>query len=422
MAEPLTNINYRFEDIQRYLQGKMSSVEMHDIEKAALQDPFLADAIEGYIEADAATVQKHLNEINAGLLSKKRKSKVVAFNNKTRWLSIAAVIIIIAGISLISFFALNKSNNQNEIAQLKREQIADSSNAQSKDSNAEQTITAQQSTQQNNVAQNKPEEKKSFSASARKKEKKYPSSEDKSLQANDADVTPMAASPSQVNQDDEVSRSFKIASPSNQKNDSIQILLSKASGLNIATNTFSGKVIDENNDPVPFASIELNHKKQTITADGAGNFNIKNNDSALPVTISAIGFESKTVFIKPQPENTIILNKNDVAMNEVVVTALGYKKEKKQNNQSAIPVGGWQNFNNYVIKQLNSDTTKENFITGNDLVEIEFLIDNNGNPYNLKITKPLDDERNSKAIDILKSGPKWMNTSKNKKGKVSILF
>ena len=41
MAEPLY-INYTFEDIQRYLQGRMSAAEMHSMEKAALQDPFLA--------------------------------------------------------------------------------------------------------------------------------------------------------------------------------------------------------------------------------------------------------------------------------------------------------------------------------------------------------------------------------------------
>ena len=62
MAESSTHINYTFEDIQRYLQGKMSAAEMHDIEKSALQDPFLADAIEGYKEVDENEALKHLNE------------------------------------------------------------------------------------------------------------------------------------------------------------------------------------------------------------------------------------------------------------------------------------------------------------------------------------------------------------------------
>ena len=77
MAEPSSHINYSFEDIQRYLQGKMSAAEMHEMEKTALQDPFLADAIEGFNEADLAKSRQHLNEINADLFAEKQKSKVV---------------------------------------------------------------------------------------------------------------------------------------------------------------------------------------------------------------------------------------------------------------------------------------------------------------------------------------------------------
>ena len=39
---------YSAADIQRYVQGKLSAAEMHAMEKAALDDPFLADAMEGY--------------------------------------------------------------------------------------------------------------------------------------------------------------------------------------------------------------------------------------------------------------------------------------------------------------------------------------------------------------------------------------
>jgi len=82
MAEPSTHTNYSFEDIQRYLQGDMSAAEMHAIEKAALRDPFLADAIEGFNEVDPATARHHLNEINAGLFREKQRSKIITFNNQ----------------------------------------------------------------------------------------------------------------------------------------------------------------------------------------------------------------------------------------------------------------------------------------------------------------------------------------------------
>jgi hypothetical protein len=39
---------YGVEEIRRYAEGKMSPEEMHAIEKAALDDPFLADAIDGF--------------------------------------------------------------------------------------------------------------------------------------------------------------------------------------------------------------------------------------------------------------------------------------------------------------------------------------------------------------------------------------
>ena len=38
-------------EIQRYLQHSMSPQEMHEFEKALMNDPFLADALEGFRQA-----------------------------------------------------------------------------------------------------------------------------------------------------------------------------------------------------------------------------------------------------------------------------------------------------------------------------------------------------------------------------------
>ena len=42
------DIIYTAADIEKYHNGLMSSKERHALEKAALDDPFLADALEGY--------------------------------------------------------------------------------------------------------------------------------------------------------------------------------------------------------------------------------------------------------------------------------------------------------------------------------------------------------------------------------------
>ena len=111
MAESSTHINYTFEDIQRYVQGKMSATEMHALEKAALQDPFLSDAIEGYREVPSPLAQQHLNEINAALQKEKQDSKIIPLKKNNQWFRIAAVIILLAGVGVIGAYFFKKSNN-----------------------------------------------------------------------------------------------------------------------------------------------------------------------------------------------------------------------------------------------------------------------------------------------------------------------
>src|SRR5215831_3785985 len=99
MAEQNTHINYSAEDIERYLNGKMSAKEMHDVEKAALQNPFLADAIEGYSNLSFEESKKHLNEINAALQTQKEETKVIPLITRNfYWWRVAAIIILIVGV------------------------------------------------------------------------------------------------------------------------------------------------------------------------------------------------------------------------------------------------------------------------------------------------------------------------------------
>ena len=421
MAEPLTHIHYSFEDIQRYLQGKMSAVEMHAIEKAALQDPFLADAIEGYTDANTNTTRKNLNEINAALIKDEQDSKVIFINRKTQLLRIAALIIIIAGAGMLSIYFFKDSNKQEHIAQVKKESANTSASKDTIDDKSN-SLTAMQSAE-STFLQNKNDRK--ITASAKKeKDQSHDNSANKNLQKSESSITSMKVSSAPVTKDEEENKNFSAALSPTQQTDSTQYFLkSKAKGINLSINEFTGKVIDENNEPVPFATIQLNNKQQAAATDATGNFDIKDNDSDLQITVSAVGYVSKTSSIKSQTDNNIILNKNNASLNEVVVTALGNTKNNKHDEQTATPVGGWQNFNNYVVNQLNKDSTgKENYIPNDHLVELEFLIDISGKPYNIQIKKPLDNERNSKAVNILKEGPKWTTTSKHKKAKVVIAF
>lgn len=116
MGKPFQHINYSFEEIERYLQGRMSPVEMHALEKAALQDPFLADAIEGYEASDLLTVESDLAEIQSRLLQAGEDTKVVPLRAQKQWWKIAAMIIVLAGAGVLGWKLVLDPSLQKESA------------------------------------------------------------------------------------------------------------------------------------------------------------------------------------------------------------------------------------------------------------------------------------------------------------------
>jgi TonB-dependent SusC/RagA subfamily outer membrane receptor len=114
--------DYSLEDIEKYLKGKMSAADMHELEKAALEDPFLSDAIEGYSETSLETASTHLQEIKQELLQDKIKVKVVPLHSSTsiKWWRMVAAVLLIAIISTVTWNITRKNNKQGNIADNKK--------------------------------------------------------------------------------------------------------------------------------------------------------------------------------------------------------------------------------------------------------------------------------------------------------------
>src|SRR4051812_20998667 len=105
--EKRNSISYSFEDIKRYRQGLMSNEEMHAFEKASMEDPFLADALEGYMDADESVASQHLSNISEKISGKQKTNEqavIVPMQRKSfaMW-RVAAMLIVIAGAGLITY-------------------------------------------------------------------------------------------------------------------------------------------------------------------------------------------------------------------------------------------------------------------------------------------------------------------------------
>lgn len=99
------NNNYNIIQIQRYLQGELSREEMYEMERQALEDPFLNDAIEGY------RLQKEINHGKLSLLQQRLAQRIEGqsqerehFFTSGQRLSVAATACVLFVLGIVLFW------------------------------------------------------------------------------------------------------------------------------------------------------------------------------------------------------------------------------------------------------------------------------------------------------------------------------
>ena len=93
--------------------------------------------------------------------------------------------------------------------------------------------------------------------------------------------------------------------------------------------TITGKVVDEKNAPVAFATVKIKKTNAGVSADAQGSFTI----NAAPgdvLVVSATGMVSKEATVGTQNNITVTLNTANTELSAVVVTtALGIQRQAK---------------------------------------------------------------------------------------------
>jgi TonB-linked SusC/RagA family outer membrane protein len=102
--------------------------------------------------------------------------------------------------------------------------------------------------------------------------------------------------------------------------------------------TISGTVTDQDNMPLPGASVVIKGTATGVATDFDGNFSIEASSDDI-LLVSYVGYETQEVPIAGQTEIMITL-KSANQLEEVVVTALGIKKEKRKLGYASQEVKG----------------------------------------------------------------------------------
>ncbi len=94
--------------------------------------------------------------------------------------------------------------------------------------------------------------------------------------------------------------------------------------------TVKGKVTSSNDGTaLPFVNITSTSTEGT-TSDEEGNYTITVPSATTKLTFSYLGFKTKTLMIGNQTQIHVVLEEENEILNEVVVTALGLKRESKE--------------------------------------------------------------------------------------------
>src|SRR5688572_21960440 len=104
----MTDLN---DDIKKYLRGELTPAEMHALEKKALEDPFLEDALEGATQLGTSAFESDLRNLGASLNERvsRKSGKVISLWTWTA--RIAAGLILVA---LSTFVIVKLTGDENE--------------------------------------------------------------------------------------------------------------------------------------------------------------------------------------------------------------------------------------------------------------------------------------------------------------------
>ncbi len=419
---------YTAADFADYYAGTMPVKQMYALEKAALEDPFLADALEGYVHTQTATAD--VEEIETRLFKKEKKKGVIIKVATGFWLRIAALLLFV-GTAGYFFYWMNSKQQQINVAETK-------SNTQSNiDTN--KNISAYAEPPKDNLLN---------TINGTLSQQEQPTQ----LADNSLPVKTPTASSKLVKDDffsrDELKSVTPKASNSDEKEDYKKYF------------TQSGKVQDTTGAPVAFATVRDKFTKSATVTDELGRFKLKTADSSAIVSVSSVGYAAKEIVLEKNSPQSITLENRQAELSEVVVVGYGAKRQQKSISWATTSVSGKDlakkersdvanglngkvaglniqssevitsqpfvkkrgvesikkqtdtlvanttAFNEYV-KNNKIPLFDENDIPQNGIVRLLFFVDKNGRPQNIEVVSSTCKACNAQAFALLKNGPVW---------------
>ena len=109
-----------------------------------------------------------------------------------------------------------------------------------------------------------------------------------------------------------------------------------------------GKIVDEEGNPLPGASVKVKGMDKGTATDGNGNFNLQVPDGKSVLIVSFIGYQTRE--IAANATLSIVLKREETKMNDIVV--IGYGTKKKSDLTGSLSYVSSKDFENQPVTRL----------------------------------------------------------------------
>ena len=370
-----------------YIRGARKGKEAHRLEKEAMRDPFLADALEGY-----SRVGNGADEQIEELRRRIRARAVRKRNHAVVW-SIAASLLI--GVCIGSYFLFQEKPLSDE-ARMAMEQAVHPKplsvyEEEKKDELAEAVIKDSAGPSKKLISENK------------KKKMLAPSSEVPQVMTQELMEEALEATiddePSAMNK-----KMVMRASVANDSSFNAKVAV---------VGKVRGKVTDPSGEPLVGATVRVKGTNQGTISDENGDFTLKT-DGNRELSVDYIGYESVVLPADTTKDLLIAMNVDDAILDEVVV--VGYGSQPKSSVTGAImslkmsgtpqPSIGRKAFRRYLKENLVHPSDKE-CARAKGKVILTFRVDKDGRPESISVKKGLCASADKEAIRLIEEGPDW---------------
>ncbi len=448
------NIIYTAKDIEKYLSGNLSPMQMHAMEKAALDDPLLAEAMEGYEAVKGNRWDEQLVALRTAIADKGAVAKVIPLHkSKNNWWKVAAAILIIGGATALTYVLTNNKAEEKgtvEIAQINPAQdtavqtVPETPASVTASLNPTATKTKEELTTNGPVIKTTPVTTGNAAIITIPAKEESLALTDKNIPGAVPDNTKISAPAPVVNSNsnNNAQLSEVVSNGLSKQQDSKtddeflnrQRSLSKPSAKKeaVLNNYFTAQVVGPDNSPLPFTNISIKKENFGTYADAKGMVRLISTDSILNVEVKSVGYLPKVYALRNnQAQTKIVLQEDEMAQKDKVVIGRAQANNNQRSRRATLltdsvinvePADGWENYNTYVANNLDipEDMLKRD-IRGE--VELSFDVRSNGTITNLRVNKSLGTEYDEAAKRLIMEGPQWkVKKGKKKSASVKVQF